>query len=167
MGLELDKKNVQVPAGEGPLERFGAALITDLESDQAAFEAGKIGKIAWRERLALNDGEVDFDLVEPTGMDRRVDQDEIWPFGSQSSRGPLAAMGRAVVCDEEHAIRRTIRFLAHELGDKTLKRSDAVAAFAAAEQLGSMHIPSGEVGQCTGTCLFVLDVDRASRRGRQ
>jgi hypothetical protein len=68
-----------------------------LESDQVAFDGGEVGKIAWREKLALNNGEVDFDLVEPTSMDRRVDQDEIGPFGLQSSRGPLAAMGRAVV----------------------------------------------------------------------
>jgi hypothetical protein len=49
VGLELDEKNVQVSAVEDPLERFGAALIADLESSQSAFEGGKIDKIAWRE----------------------------------------------------------------------------------------------------------------------
>ena len=84
---------MQVTPGKGPLERFGGALIAALERHQAAFEGGEIGEVAWREKLALNDGEADLDLVEPAGMDRRVDQDKIWPSGAQSSGGALAAVG--------------------------------------------------------------------------
>ena len=82
MRLELDQKHVQVTAGEGPLEGSGGALIAALEGHQTAFEGSQIGKVARREELALNDGEVDLNLVEPAGMDRRVDQDDIWPFGA-------------------------------------------------------------------------------------
>ena len=76
-------------------------------------------------------------------------------------------MGRAVVGDEEHATSATIRFLAHYLGDQALERGDAGLAFAAAEQLGAMHIPSSEIGQRTGARIFVLDVNRTPRGGRQ
>ena len=58
-------------------------LIAALECNQAAFECREIGEVAWREELALNDGEGDLDLVEPTGMDRCVNQDNVWPFGSR------------------------------------------------------------------------------------
>jgi len=95
----------QIAPGEGPPERFGGTLISILEANQGAFESGAIDKIAGREQFALNDGEVDLDLVEPTGMDRCVDQDEVWPPGSQSISGPPAAMGGAVVRDEEDAVR--------------------------------------------------------------
>src|SRR5208337_4019653 len=107
------------------------------------------------------------DLVEPAGMDWRMNQYNIGPFVSQASGGLLASMGGAVVCDEKHATGRTIRFPAHDLSDEALERSDAGLALAAAEQLGAMHVPGGEVGQCAGTNVFVLDVDRAPRGGRQ
>jgi hypothetical protein len=52
----------------------------------------------------------------------------------------------AIVCDKEHTTRGTIRFLAHDLRDQALKWGDAVLALTAAEQLGAMHVPAGEVG---------------------
>ena len=72
-------------------------------------------------------------------------------------------MGGAIVGDKEHAARGTIRFLAHDLSDKALERGDAVLALAAAEQLGAMHVPGGEISQRAGTRIFVLDIDRAPR----
>ena len=158
---------MQVTACEGPLEWLGGILIAALECDQAAFEGREIGEVARREELALNDGEVDLDLVEPAGMDRCVDQNDVWPFGSQSGSGSPAAMGRTVVGDEEHTSSGAVRLLAHDLSDKALERSDAVLAFAAAEQLGAMHVPGGKVGQRAGTHVFVLDIDRATQSGRQ
>jgi hypothetical protein len=65
VGLELDEKHVQITAREGPLERLGGTLIAALESDQAAFGGSESGEVTWREELALNDGEVILDLVEP------------------------------------------------------------------------------------------------------
>src|SRR5208283_1648645 len=123
VGLELDEKDMQVVASEGPLERFGGALIAVLESNRTAFEGFEIGEIAWREELTLNNGEVDLDLVEPTRMDRRVDQDDVWPLGSQSSSGTLAAVGGTVVCDEEHAMCGTIWFLARRQGRPALRQA--------------------------------------------
>ena len=133
MGLQLDEKDVQVTAREGPLERLGGMLIAALECDQAAFECREICEVARREELALNDGEVDLDLVEPAGMDWCVNQNDVWPRGSQPSSGSPAAMGRTVVGDEEHTSRGAVRLLAHDLSDKALERSDAVRAFASGD----------------------------------
>ena len=92
VGLQLDEKDVEVTAREGPLERLGGMLIAALECNQAAFECREIGGVAWREELALNDGEVDLDLVEPAGMYRGVDENDIWPFGPQTIGSASAAM---------------------------------------------------------------------------
>ncbi len=81
MRFQPGQKHVQITAREGPLERFGGALIAALEGHQPAFEGSKVGEVARGEQLTLNDGEVDLNLVEPAGMDRRVDQDDIRPFG--------------------------------------------------------------------------------------
>lgn len=57
--------------------------------------------------------------------------------------------------------------MVHDLSDQALERSDAVLGFAVAEQLGAMHVPGSEVGQRAGTRVLVLDIDRATRSGRQ
>src|SRR5664280_3023364 len=72
MRLELDEKDVQVAARKGPFEWSGGALIASLEGRQTAFEGREVGEVARREKLTLNNGEIDLDLVEPAGVDRRV-----------------------------------------------------------------------------------------------
>jgi len=158
---------MQVTTGKGPFEGPGPTFVAPLEGNQCAFEVGEIGEVAGREKLALDDGEVDFDLVEPAGMDRRVDQNEIGPFCTEANSGPAAAMGGAIVCNEENAMRRAIRFPRHDLSDQALERSDAGFALAPAEQLGAVHVPGREVGQRPGTCVFMLNVYRAPFGGRQ
>ena len=46
-----------------------------LESKKTLFEIGQRGEIVRREDLSLDNREIDFDLVEPTGVDRSVDED--------------------------------------------------------------------------------------------
>ena len=57
----------------------------------------------------------------------------------------LATMGRAVVDNPEHAARRTIRLLLHNLIHQPSERGLAGARFTAAEDLGAMDIPRGQV----------------------
>jgi len=47
-----------------------------LEGKEPLFEFGQRREIVGRENLPLHDGEIDFDLIELTG----VDQDGIGPF---------------------------------------------------------------------------------------
>ena len=94
---------VEVGAGEFPLEGRGDGLIVVLETKQAILDISERGEVIGGEGLALHDGEVDLDLVEPTGVDRAVDEDEIWESRLKSLDRGLAAMGGAIVDDPEHA----------------------------------------------------------------
>ena len=71
--------------------------------------------------------------------------------------------GRTIVSNQEHATRRTIRLPAHNLNDEALESCDAVLALAATKKLGSLHVPRSEVGQRTGSGVFVLNINRAPR----
>ena len=56
---------------------------------------------------------------------------------------------------------------AHDLINQTFEGGNAGLALAAAEQLGAMNVPGRDIGPSIGTTVFVLDVDRPSRLGRQ
>ena len=161
--LELGEEYVKVTASEGPLEWPCSPLIARLEGQQAPFKVGPGGKVARREEFALDDRKVDFDLVEPTGVNRRMDQNNIGPLGAEPVGRWLTPMGGTIVSDQEHATCRTIRLPAHDLNDEALESCDAVLALAATEKLGSLHVPRSEVGQRAGSGVFVFNVDRAPR----
>jgi hypothetical protein len=165
--LELMKQAVEIIAREGPLEGLGGFLVVLLEPHQLFSKRGEVRKIVGRQQLALDDGEIDLDLVEPTGVDRSMDEDDIGPFGAQSSSSALAAMRGAVVDDPEHAAGRPVRLLAHDLRDQAFEGSDAGFSLASAEQLGVADVPRSDVGPRAGPSIFVFDVKRAPRSGRQ
>jgi hypothetical protein len=83
---------VKVTASEGPLEWPSSPLVARLEGQQAPFKVGPGGKVARSEKFALDDRKVDFDLVEPTGVDRRMDQNDIGPLGAEPVGRRLTAM---------------------------------------------------------------------------
>jgi hypothetical protein len=68
-----------------------------LEGKKTLFEFGQRREIVGREDLPLHDREIDFDLIEPTGVDRSVDEDGIGPLVAQTVGGFLAAMSGGVV----------------------------------------------------------------------
>ena len=92
-----------------------------------------------------------------------MDQNDIGPLGAEPVGRWLTTMGGAIVSDQEHATRRTIRLPAHDLNNEALESCDAVLALAAAKKLGSLHVPCSEVGQRAGSEVFVLNIDRAPR----
>ena len=73
---DLGKKCLKIATGESPLEGRCGWLIVALEGKEPLFEFGQRREIVGRENLPLHDGEIDFDLIELTG----VDQDGIGPF---------------------------------------------------------------------------------------
>ena len=158
---------MKVAAGEGPLEGRCCPLIVALEGKETLLQFGQGGEIVGREDLALNDGEVDFDLVEPTGVDRSVDENGIGPFVPQTLGSFLAPMSGAVVHDPEDTTSGFVGFLAHDLADEAIHRSNPVLDFAAAKDFGAMDVPSRQVGPGAFTKVFVLDPDGAIRSGWQ
>ena len=87
----------------------------DLESEQALLEFGQRGEIVGGEDLSLNDGEIDLDLIEPTGVNGSVDEDSVGPFCAKAFDRLLAAVSGTVVHDPENAGERTCRVLGSSL----------------------------------------------------
>ena len=139
----------------------------DLEGKETLLEFGQGREIVGRENLSLNDGEIDLDLIEPTGVDRRVDENGIGPFITQTVGGFLASVSGAVVHDPKDPSSGLVGLLAHDLGDEPIHGSDTAFHFAAAKDLGAMDIPGGQVGPGTFAEVFVLDTRWAVRRRRQ
>jgi len=83
---------VKITAREGPLEGLCGFLIALLEAQEVAFEGGRRGEVVGIENLALDDRKIDLDLVEPAGVKRRVNKNNVWPFGPQTIGGASAAM---------------------------------------------------------------------------
>ena len=138
---------MKIAAGEGPLEGRGSPLIVALEGEETLFEFGQAREIVWRENLSLDDGEIDLDLIEPTGVDRRVDEDGIGPFVTQTVGGLLASVSGAVVHDPKDSSSGLVGLLAHDLGDEPIHGSYSAFHFAATEDLGAMDIPGSQISQ--------------------
>ena len=91
-GVELGQERVQVAAGESPLERRSRLLVMALESQEALFEFDQRGEVVWCEDFSLNDGEIDLNLIEPTGVNRCVDKDYVGPLRLHPINGLLTSM---------------------------------------------------------------------------
>src|ERR1700732_5552597 len=91
-------------------------------------------------------------------MDRRVHQDECWPFCAQPVRRFLAAMGRTIINDPEDSIGRSIGFLTHHLVNKVVEVSDAHLGLAPAEDVCAVNIPGCQIVQSTATLILVFNI---------
>jgi hypothetical protein len=118
-------QGIEVGAGELPLEWLRDALEVALEVCQPLGYRLQAGEVVRRQRLALHDREVDFDLVEPARVDGAVNRNQPWMRLRQAPYRRLAAMRRAVIHDPEHAARGVVRWLTHDLIDQALERRDA------------------------------------------
>jgi len=108
MRPEFGDEYVKIATREGPFERLRGSLIAVLESHQTPPERTEVREVARCAQLTLDDGEVDLDLVQPAGVDRRMNQNGIRPFGSEAVSRPRPTVGGAIVGDNEHTARGTI-----------------------------------------------------------
>ena len=138
-----------------------------LKGKKTLFEIGQRTEIVGREDFSLDNREIDFDLVEPTGVDRGVDEDRIRPLVAQTLDGFLTSMSGTVVHNPKDMASGFIRLLAHDLADEPVYRSDAALDFATTEDLGAMDIPGRQIGPGTSAEVLVLDACRAVGRRRQ
>jgi len=154
---------LKILTGELPFEWFRGFLVMGLESKKVALKQCEVGKVVWSENPALDDGEVDLDLVEPAGMDGRMNQNGVGIPVAKPLDGALPAMRGAVIRDPEHPPRRGIRFPAHHVIDQVMEGVDPIARTAKTEDLGSTHIPCGKIRQ--GPPSYVLMLDAAGTAG--
>jgi len=100
--LQPGDQPAQVGSGELPFERRRELFVALLEGHQSALDRVEVGEVVRGEHLALDDAEVDLDLVEPTGMDGQVDETEVRP-GPWGSETRIRSCGGAVVLVDEPA----------------------------------------------------------------
>ena len=128
-----------------------------LEVKQTLFEFFQRREIVGREELSLNDGEVDFDLIEPTGVDWSMNEDGLGPFFAQTFGRLLTSMSRAVVHNPKDSASRFVGLLTHDLADQPIHGSDSALDFTATEDFCAMDIPSRQVGPGALAKVLVLD----------
>ena len=165
--MELSHHCLEVVTREFPLEWRSDVLIVLLEAKESVLDFLKRAEVVGCERLAFNDGEVDFDLIEPARVDRSMHGDEIGEGCFEAPNTGLAAMRRAVVHDPEHSPRVAIRWLGHDLGDQAIERLDAGGLLATAEELRAMNIHRGQVRPGAAARVLVLDTSGLAWTGRQ
>ncbi len=73
----------KIPASELPFKGLRRLLVELLEVVEALGYGSQLGEVVGGEHLAIHDGEVDLDLVEPGGVDRAVQQAEVAMAGMQ------------------------------------------------------------------------------------
>jgi hypothetical protein len=121
--------------------------------------AGEEEKLFGRENLPLYDREIDFDLIQPTGVGRSVDEDRVGPFGSKAVDGLLAAMSGAVVRYPQAAASGLVGLLVHDFTDETLYWSHPILDSQRTKDLGAMNVASRQIGPGALAKVFVLNTD--------
>lgn len=74
---ELGEEAAQVVFGILPLKGFRVAFVAVLELNYALAKGVEIRKIIGRKELSLEHGEVQFDLIQPAGVDGGVYEDGV------------------------------------------------------------------------------------------
>lgn len=96
-----------------------------LELVERAGQHAEVLVVGGLEHLALDDREEDLRLIEPAGVHRQVDEDEVRPAVLEPVGRTLAAVGGAVVDDPEHPGRGGIGLAGHHLPDETVEGLDS------------------------------------------
>src|SRR5438132_3496398 len=122
---ESGQQRRQILTRECPLKRARGGFVSVLEAEQRRFEGGEVSEVAGRQHLALDDGKVDLDLIQPTRMNRREAWNQVRPLALQALGSPRPAMARAVVHNPEDATGGSVRLLRHHLRHESIERGDA------------------------------------------
>lgn len=161
--VDLFGKVVEVGAAEFPLEGLGDGLVVLLEAKQTVLDLNERGEIVWRQSFALDEGEVDLDLVEPTGVERAVDEHKIGESRLEASDGRLAAVRGAIVHDPKDVARIAVGSGSHDLRDEAVEGLDAGSFLATAEDLWAVYLERSHIGP--GATASILVFDRCSLSG--
>ena len=113
----------------------------------------------------LKRGEVDFDLVEPTGVNGAMPEQQVSEAVAQAADRTEAAVRGALVNDSEYAARLTLRTLAHYLGALAVECGDAAAGLVAGADPSAVKIEGDMVGSGPASLVLVLDLARPAQLG--
>lgn len=114
----------------------------------------------------MDDREVDLNLVEPTGVDRGVDENKAREPLLEAGRRDTATMRAAIIDDPENTPGVIVGRPRHDLLDEAEEGHDAGGGFATANDGGAVNIEGGEVGPSAAAHVLVLDThDAVGSRG--
>jgi hypothetical protein len=108
----------------------------------------------------LDDREIDFDLIEPTGMDGPMNEHQVGILALEPLDCPETSMRRTVVADPENPSRPAIGMLLHDLIDQAIKGGDFGFGSAATEEFGLVDVQGGQIGPSSQPLVFMLDFHR-------
>src|SRR5712691_4449081 len=65
---ESGEQRGQILSRKRPFERARSSVVVVLKAEQCGLKSGEISEIARGQHLALDDREIDLDLIQPTGV---------------------------------------------------------------------------------------------------
>src|SRR5512136_2587802 len=131
----------QVLFGEFPLEGLSDLLIVFLKVENPFGQVSEGKEVIGREHFSLEDGKIDFDLVQPTGMDGETDNNDLWPLTLESIDGGQSSMRGTIVENPEHPSGGAVRFTCRDVLNQAGEGHDPGFALALTEQFCSLYIP--------------------------
>ncbi len=114
---------------------------------------------------ALEDREIDLDLIQPAGVDGKMHGHQVVVGILQAPDGGTPAVGATVVEHPKDMARGAIRFLGHDLTDEPAEWLDAGSQLQASEEFGPVDVPGRDVGQRAAPFVLMLDQHRVPRVG--
>jgi hypothetical protein len=167
--LDFVKQFEEILACEVPLERLCDRFIVVLEVKEPFFQRSERGEVVRGKGLSLDDREVDFDLIEPAGMDRTMDKNETGVLFLQSLGGGLTPMRGPVIDDPKDSPCLVVGREGHDLCNQSVKRKDPGFLFTAAKEFHAVNIQRRQIGPSPATRVFVLEFPRRTglRRKRR
>ncbi len=115
---------VEVAAGVAPIDRSGSLLPGGLEGSDPRGELVEVVEVPRGQCFALQDREVDLDLIEPGGMYGQVHRDEVRPRGLEPLNTGLPAWLEPLSTIQEHALGRGVGLGGHDLLNEPAERLD-------------------------------------------
>src|SRR6516225_2658401 len=166
-GFQSFQETRELVTVELPIEWARFAIGQFFVQPQALFHFIRAGKVIRRQHLPLDDRKVDFDLVQPTGVNRCVHHDGLPVSLSQTLDGSLSTVTGAIVHHPKHSFRRTIWFDTHHLIHQATERHDARFRFATTQNATAANIPTGQILQGAAALVLVFYPHAALRSRRQ
>ncbi len=166
-GFQFCKELEQRSAVELPFKWARLSIAQFFVQPQSLLDFLQAGEIVRGQHLPLDDRKINFHLIEPTGMDRRMYQDCLAVSLSQSPDRCLTAVGRAIVNDPENTAGRSVWLTPHHLIDQSAERVDSGLILASTQDSTAANVPDSQVLQGSAPSILMLHSHGASRTRRQ
>jgi len=155
--LDSFKAFLEISSSELPRERLGYFLIIVLEAQQPFGQGIFVGHVQGCQNLALDDGEIDLNLIQPTGMHGQRDRYGIGIHITQPRWKGTPMMGAASIHNPENSSGCLVRILGHNQVDELIESGNARVGSDASEDHAAEDVPGRMIGH--SSLALVLEFD--------